>query len=80
KFFEMEGSELDFTPDALREIARVAREKDTGARGLRAVVEQAMFDLMYELPDQDAGRTYVITPEIIRGEDKLFPRDDSAAA
>ncbi|MEZ6045559.1 MAG: hypothetical protein R3C11_08270 [Planctomycetaceae bacterium] len=32
-----------------------------------------MFDLMYELPDQDAGRTYVITPEIIRGEDKLFP-------
>ncbi|MCA9039310.1 MAG: ATP-dependent Clp protease ATP-binding subunit ClpX [Planctomycetaceae bacterium] len=80
KFFEMEGSELEFTSDALREIARVAREKDTGARGLRAVVEQAMFDLMYELPDQEAGRSYVITPEIVRGEEKLFPRDDSAAA
>ncbi|QDU81598.1 ATP-dependent Clp protease ATP-binding subunit ClpX [Polystyrenella longa] len=80
KFFEMEGSELEFTSDALREIAKVARQKDTGARGLRAVVEQAMFDLMYELPDQDSGRTYVITPEIVRGEDKLFPLDDSAAA
>ncbi|MAT16128.1 MAG: ATP-dependent Clp protease ATP-binding subunit ClpX [Planctomyces sp.] len=80
KFFEMEGSELQFSNDALREIARVARQKDTGARGLRAVVEQAMFDLMYELPDQEAGRTYVITPEIVRGEQKLFPRDDSAAA
>lgn len=80
KFFEMEGSELEFTSDALREIAKVARAKETGARGLRSVVEQTMFDLMYELPDQKAGRSYVITPEVVRGEESLFPKDDSAAA
>ena len=80
KFFEMENAELEFTQDALREIARIAKERDTGARGLRAVIEEAMFPIMYELPDQEAGSTYVVTPEIIRGDEFLFPHDDSAAA
>jgi ATP-dependent Clp protease ATP-binding subunit ClpX len=80
KFFEMEGAQLEFTEGALREIARIAKEKDTGARGLRSVVESAMFDVMYELPDQESGKKYVLTEEMIRGEQKLFPRDDSAAA
>ena len=39
-----------------------------------------MFDIMYELPDQERGETYVITPEVVHGEGDLFPRDDSAAA
>lgn len=80
KFFAMENAELEFTPDALREIARIAKEKDTGARGLRAVVEEAMFEVMYELPDLERGKKYILTPEVIRGEAQLRPFDGSAAA
>ncbi len=78
--FAMEEAELDFTHEALIEIARIARAKDTGARGLRSVIEHVMFEIMYELPDQERGKTYRITPEVIRGETQLFTRDESAAA
>ncbi|MCA8994547.1 MAG: ATP-dependent Clp protease ATP-binding subunit ClpX [Planctomycetaceae bacterium] len=80
KLFEMEGAELEFTPDALKEIAKVARAKNTGARGLRSVIESVMFDIMYELPDQERGGNYVITPEVVTGEKPLFKNDESAAA
>jgi ATP-dependent Clp protease ATP-binding subunit ClpX len=81
KFFEMENAHLEFTSSALMEIARIAKAKDTGARGLRSVVEQFMFDIMYELPEQEPGKKYVVTPEVVRGEARLFaPRDDSQAA
>lgn len=80
KLFDMEGASLEFQPQALKEIAKVARSKETGARGLRSVIENVMFDIMYELPDQEKGRHYVITPEIILGQDSLFPQDESAAA
>ncbi len=80
KFFEMEGATLEFATEALREVARIAREKDTGARGLRSVIEDIMFEVMYDLPEQGRGRKYLVTPEMIRGETQLFPRDDSAAA
>ncbi|MCA9044611.1 MAG: ATP-dependent Clp protease ATP-binding subunit ClpX, partial [Planctomycetaceae bacterium] len=80
KLFEMEGAELEFTPDALKEIAKVARAKNTGARGLRSVIEAVMFDIMYELPDQERGGNYVITPEVVTGEKPLFQNDESAAA
>ena len=76
----MENAELEFTPEALREIAKIAKEKDTGARGLRSVVEESMFEVMYDLPDQAAGKKYVLTPEVIRGEASLRPLDDSASA
>jgi ATP-dependent Clp protease ATP-binding subunit ClpX len=80
KFFEMENAQLEFTPESLREIARVAKEKDTGARGLRSVVEGLMFDIMFELPEQEAGKKYVVTPAVVRGEEKLFIHDGSRAA
>ena len=80
KFFQMENAELEFTPEALREIARIAKAKDTGARGLRSVVEESMFEVMYELPDLQPGQKYVLTPAVVRGEERLQPRDDSAAA
>jgi ATP-dependent Clp protease ATP-binding subunit ClpX len=80
KFFQMENAELEFTPEALREIARIAKSKDTGARGLRSVVEESMFEVMYDLPDLEPGKKYVLTPEVVRGETRLHPRDDSAAA
>jgi len=78
KFFEMEGAEIEFTDDALREIARVAIQKETGARGLRGVVEEALFDLLFELPEQARGRKYVVTPEMIRRDKPIHP--DAAAA
>ena len=81
KFFEMEGASLEFTDGALRRNRQAwPKKKETGARGLRSVVEQVMFDIMYELPDQERGGNYVITPEVVRGESELFPQDDSAAA
>ena len=70
----MEGADLEFTPDALVEIAKKAKAKDTGARGLRSIVEDVMLDIMYELPDRSAkekGR-FVVTPEIVRKEKSLF--------
>ncbi|MGE5193037.1 MAG: ATP-dependent Clp protease ATP-binding subunit ClpX [Deltaproteobacteria bacterium] len=80
KFFELENAQLEFTPESLREIARVAKEKDTGARGLRSVVEGLMFDIMFELPEQEAGKKYVVTPAVVRGEEKLIIHDGSRAA
>src|SRR4051794_21916074 len=74
KFFEMEGAELEFTPESLTEIAKKAKAKDTGARGLRSIVEEIMLDVMYELPDKaekEKGR-YVVTPEVVRKEKRLF--------
>jgi ATP-dependent Clp protease ATP-binding subunit ClpX len=52
KFFEMEGVKLDFTEDALKAIAQQAIKRGTGARGLRAVIEDAMLDVMYEIPSR----------------------------
>jgi ATP-dependent Clp protease ATP-binding subunit ClpX len=70
RFFEMEGAALEFTPEALGAIARRAMELDTGARGLRSVVEDFMLELMYELPEvKRPGGTYVVTePMIASGE------------
>ena len=79
RLFEMENASIEFTDAALKEIARTARAKNTGARGLRSVVESVMFDLMYELPDREPGQRYIITPEIVRGEARLLPPDSAAA-
>ncbi|MBM4088203.1 MAG: ATP-dependent Clp protease ATP-binding subunit ClpX [Planctomycetes bacterium] len=70
--FEMEDSELSFTDDALRRIAQLALVKGTGARGLRSVIEGLMLDIMFELPDQEAGAAYVVNDGVVDGRDKLF--------
>lgn len=49
--FGFQGVDLEFTPEALHEVARRAKERKTGARGLRAVLEKSMTDLLFELPD-----------------------------
>jgi ATP-dependent Clp protease ATP-binding subunit ClpX len=73
KFFEMEGAELRFTPDALQEIARLAREKDTGARGLRSIVEGVMMEAMFDLPEQGGKGIYEVNDTVVRRERRLFP-------
>ena len=79
KLFEMEDCALEFSEGALFEIARQARERDTGARGLRSIVEKAMFEIMYELPEQDKGQTFQITEEMVRGEVSMLGGDSAAA-
>jgi ATP-dependent Clp protease ATP-binding subunit ClpX len=72
KYFDLEGARLEFTDDALVEIATKATAKGTGARGLRTVMEQVMLDPLYDLPNRTKGYTYVVTPEVVRGERALF--------
>ena len=72
KFFEMEGALLEFTPDGLREIARKAMERNTGARALRAIVENLMLDPMFELPGRPKGYRYTVTAAVVRGEAPLL--------
>jgi len=79
KLFEMEECELEFTESALLEIARMARIRKTGARGLRSILEQVMFDLMYELPELERGQKFVITDDIVLGNRKAIHRDSAAA-
>ena len=67
------GPQLDFTSDALLAIARKALDRDTGARGLRSIIEGVMLDIMYDLPDEGAGKEYVITDEVVEGLAKLLP-------
>jgi len=74
KLFEMEGAEVDFDPAALREIAKLAKARDTGARGLRSIVEEIMMDVMYELPELEHKGKYAITSDVVRGERKLFEK------
>lgn len=72
RFFEMDDAELEFTEGALRSLARRALKRDTGARALRAITEELMVDLMYQLPDEPKGSRYVISKEIVEGKESLF--------
>ncbi|MCR5830882.1 MAG: ATP-dependent Clp protease ATP-binding subunit ClpX [Lachnospiraceae bacterium] len=68
KLFELDGVELEFEEDAIREIARKAYEKKTGARGLRSILEGLMNDLMFEIPSDDSITKCVITKGAVTGE------------
>jgi ATP-dependent Clp protease ATP-binding subunit ClpX len=74
KLFEMEGAELEFEPGALRLIAHMARQRDTGARGLRSIVEDIMLDVMYELPDLDHKGRHLVSEAVVRREKTLFEK------
>ena len=66
KLFELDGVKLRFTPEALEAVADLALERNTGARGLRSILEKAMTDIMYEVPSRDDILCVEITPECIR--------------
>ncbi|MCP4634801.1 MAG: ATP-dependent Clp protease ATP-binding subunit ClpX [candidate division Zixibacteria bacterium] len=77
RFFEMEGIELEFTKEALDKVIELARKRGTGARALRAVMEESMLDIMYDAPDfRDVDRC-IITPEVIvkSGSPELVHRE-----
>ncbi len=72
RFFEMENAELEFTDGALHALAQKALKRDTGARALRAIAEELMVDLMYQLPEESKPAKYVITRAIVEGKADLF--------
>ncbi len=65
KMFELEGVGLTFDPDAIRAIASRAIDRGTGARGLRAVLESVMREVMFDLPSRNDVREVVVTPEAV---------------
>ncbi|KIQ94566.1 ATP-dependent Clp protease ATP-binding subunit ClpX [Anoxybacillus thermarum] len=68
KMLELDDVELEFEEEALREIAKRAIERKTGARGLRSIIEGIMLDVMFELPSREDVKKCVITAETVRGE------------
>ena len=73
KLFEFEQVELKFTDGALRAVVKEAINRKTGARGLRAILEESMLDIMYEIPSEDTIKECVITEEVIvDGSDPIF--------
>lgn len=68
KLFEIEGAELEFTDGALTEIAKKAIERKTGARGLRAILENMLLDMMFDLPESEDTNHVIVTAEMVRGE------------
>ncbi len=72
KFFEYEGCELEFEPEALRMIAEKAMERETGARGLRGVMEELMLHSMYDLPDGNHAGKAVVTADVVAGREPLL--------
>ncbi len=87
KLFEIDGIELEFDEDALDEVATIAIKKKTGARGLRAILEQTMLDVMYEIPGNEKITKCVITkksilgeeaPKLVEGERKKKEKKDGA--
>ncbi len=72
RFFEYEDCELEFADEALGVIARKALKRDVGARALRAIIEDLMMDVMFDLPEHRGRGKYVVTEAVAEGEQDLF--------
>ncbi|SPF67583.1 clpX: ATP-dependent Clp protease, ATP-binding subunit ClpX [Propionibacterium ruminifibrarum] len=82
KLFELDGVDLEFTPDAVAAVAEKAIERGTGARGLRAILEETLADVMFEVPSRDDVTRVVITGDAVRGtaQPRLIARAGEPAA
>src|SRR6266481_2969959 len=82
KLMAIEGVELEFTPDALKELATQAHKKGTGARALRSLLERLMLDVMFDVPSNGDILSIRITRQVVQGECKplLRRKSDKAAA
>ena len=73
KFFEFEDVELEFTPEALNAIADQALVRGTGARGLRAILEEVLLDIMYDLPSrEDVAKVIIGAESVIERTEPVF--------
>ena len=79
KLFEMEGVKLQFTEGALRAVAQEAMRRKSGARGLRAILEKVMLDIMYEIPSKGNVKECIIGEDVIlRGEKPILVYEEEA--
>ncbi len=80
KLFELDGVELEFSEDALEAIAAQALKRGTGARGLRAILEEVLLNVMYDVPSRDDVARVVITGEVVANNvnPTLVPRETPA--
>ncbi len=79
KFFAMDNVELEFTDEALMAISEKALERNSGARGLRSVVENSILDVMYELPNYENIQKCIITKEVVENDEEprlIAPSDN----
>jgi ATP-dependent Clp protease ATP-binding subunit ClpX len=82
RLLEIDGVQLKFTPEALKAIARLALAQKAGARGLRSILENAMLDIMYEIPSEDSVREVIINEEVLVRKEKpliLFQEENQSA-
>jgi ATP-dependent Clp protease ATP-binding subunit ClpX len=79
KLFEMENANLKFTEDAVEAIAQKALERKTGARGLRAILEELLLDLMYDVPGQSDISEITITGDVVKGKAQPIITTDTAS-
>ena len=77
--FKMDGVKLHFEEDALREIAKKSIERKTGARGLRAIVENVMMDYMYHVPSDESITEITVTKEMVDDNLLLIDKDDEGS-
>jgi len=68
KLFELDDVELEFSPDALEVVADLAIKRGTGARGLRAIMEETLLGVMYEIPSKPEVAKVIITPQVVAKE------------
>ncbi|PIU28698.1 MAG: ATP-dependent Clp protease ATP-binding subunit ClpX [Candidatus Hydromicrobium americanum] len=90
KMFKMDKVDLEFTEDALREISKHALQRGTGARGLRAIMEEIMLNIMFEIPERNDISKCIITREVVenktepaiigRSNKKVFLKDEEKSA
>jgi ATP-dependent Clp protease ATP-binding subunit ClpX len=80
KLFDLDGVELEFTDDAIAAIADKAMERGTGARGLRAIIEEVLLNVMYDVPSREDVAKVVVTGEVVSDNvnPTLVPREPEA--
>ncbi|EFQ83642.1 ATP-dependent Clp protease, ATP-binding subunit ClpX [Aeromicrobium marinum DSM 15272] len=78
RLFEIDGIELEFTEDAFDEMAELALKRDTGARGLRSIVEEVLQPTMFDVPSRDDAARVVVDGAVVRGEKEptIMTHDD----
>ena len=81
KMFELDGVELEFTDDAIEAVAEQALGRGTGARGLRAIMEEVLLPVMFDVPSDDAIAKVVVTRDVVLKNvvPTIVRRDDSEA-
>ncbi|WP_370299929.1 ATP-dependent protease ATP-binding subunit ClpX [Abyssibacter sp.] len=72
KLFDMENCELEFRDEALRAVAAKAKERKTGARGLRTILERILLDVMYDLPSMENAVKVVVDDAVVRGDARPY--------